>query len=271
MRGERSSTSPDMSRLVVLPPEHGASAYLNIRCRDERSGRECLQRGLNLTTNKRTKMGVRASPVRGRGGGCAEAPLAGSSPSRAAIPDAKRGRGRAHGRNCYSSRQQHMHIRFRTCSLSVYRSGRTLSFAEPVVSMRRNPLRTHRHLRRHRGERTPLVRSCRSWWHRLADAKFAISQTHASGEGTRSRMGFPWFRRGLLRSTREGFATRACDLFGFACEVTAAAPEHVGACRAGMVPAARREPFNVAQSYARSEPRLRSGPHADGAGHPFPG
>jgi hypothetical protein len=31
MRGERSSTSPDMSRLVVLPPEHGASAYLNIR------------------------------------------------------------------------------------------------------------------------------------------------------------------------------------------------------------------------------------------------
>ena len=69
-----------MSRLVVLPPEHGASAYLNIRCRDERSGRECLQRGLNLTTNKRTKMGVRASPVRGRGGGCAEAPLAGLPP-----------------------------------------------------------------------------------------------------------------------------------------------------------------------------------------------
>ena len=55
-----------MSRLVVLPPEHGASAYLNIRCRDERSGRECLQRGLNLTTNKRTKMGnqgvARAGP-----------------------------------------------------------------------------------------------------------------------------------------------------------------------------------------------------------------
>jgi hypothetical protein len=44
-----------MSRLVVLPPEHGASAYLNIRCRDERSGRE-------------SKMGVRASPVRGRVG-----------------------------------------------------------------------------------------------------------------------------------------------------------------------------------------------------------
>ena len=85
----------------------------------------------------------------------------------------------------------------------------------------------------------------------------------------RSRMGFPWFWYGLPRSTRKGFATRACDLFGFACEVTAAAPEHVGACRAGMVPAARREPFNVAQSYARSEPRLRSGPHADGAGHPF--
>jgi hypothetical protein len=103
-----------------------------------------LAAGVKLTTNKRTKMGVRESPVRGRAGGCAEAPLAGSSPSRAAIPDAKRGRGRAHGRNCYSSRQQHMHIRFRTCSLSVYRSGRTLSFAEPVVSMRRNPLRTHR-------------------------------------------------------------------------------------------------------------------------------
>ena len=72
----------------------------------------------------------------------------------------------------------------------------------------------------------------------------------------RSRMGFPWFWYGLPRSTRKGFATQACDLFGFACEVTAAAPEHVGACRAGMVPAARREPFNVAQSYSRSEPRL---------------
>ena len=75
-------------------------------------------------------------------------------------------------------------------------------------------------------------------------------------EQPRSRMGFPWFGCGLPRSTRKGFATQACDLFGFAYEVTAAAPEHVGACRAGMVPAARREPFNVAQSHPRSEPRL---------------
>ena len=87
----------------------------------------------------------------------------------------------------------------------------------------------------------------------------------------RSRMGFPWFWFGLPRSTRKGFATQACDLFGFACEVTAAAPEHIGACRAGMVPAARREPFNVAQSHPRSEPCLRPGAYADGAGHPLPG
>ena len=71
----------------------------------------------------------------------------------------------------------------------------------------------------------------------------------------RSRMGFPWFWCGLPRSTRKGFATQACDLFGFACEVTAAAPEHVGACRAGMVPAARREPsmshnLTLAQNHA---------------------
>jgi hypothetical protein len=68
-------------------------------------------------------------------------------------------------------------------------------------------------------------------------------------------MGFPWFWCGLLRSTRKGFATQACDLSGFAYEVTAAAPEHVGACRAGMVPAARREPFmshnlTLAQNHA---------------------
>lgn len=56
-------------------------------------------------------------------------------------------------------------------------------------------------------------------------------------EPPRSRMGFPWFGCVLLRSTREGFATQACDLFGFACEVTAATPELFGACRAGMVPA----------------------------------
>ena len=71
----------------------------------------------------------------------------------------------------------------------------------------------------------------------------------------RSRTGFPWFWYGLPRSTRKGFATQACDLFGFACEVTAAAPEHIGACRAGMVPAARREPsmshnLTLAQSHA---------------------
>jgi len=144
MRGERSSTSPDMSRLVVLPPEHGASAYLNIRCRDERSGRECLQRGLNLTTNKRTKMGVRASPVRGRGGGCAEAPLAGLPPhgppsltqSAAEVAPTGATATRAGSSACIFVSGR--------CSLSVYRSGRTLSFAEPVVSMRRNPLRTHR-------------------------------------------------------------------------------------------------------------------------------
>jgi len=41
---------------------------------------------------------------------------------------------------------------------------------------------------------------------------------------------FPWSGRGLPRSTREGFATQACDLFGCACEVTAAVPEHIGAC-----------------------------------------
>ena len=34
-------------------------------------------------------------------------------------PDAKRGRGRAHRRNCYSSRQQRMHIRFRTVPFQV--------------------------------------------------------------------------------------------------------------------------------------------------------
>lgn len=50
-------------------------------------------------------------------------------------------------------------------------------------------------------------------------------------------MGFPWFGRGLPRSTHKGFATPACDLFGCAYEVTAATPEHVGACRAGMVSA----------------------------------
>jgi hypothetical protein len=133
-----------MSRLVILPPEHGVSAYLNIRCRDERSGRECLQRGLNLTTNKRTKMGVRASPVRGRGGGCAEAPLAGLPPhgppsltqSAAEVAPTGATATRAGSSACIFVSGR--------CSLSVYRSGRTLSFAEPVVSMRRNPLRTHR-------------------------------------------------------------------------------------------------------------------------------
>ena len=133
-----------MSRLVVLPPEHGASAYLNIRCRDERSGRECLQRGLNLTTNKRAKMGVRVSPVRGRGGGCAEAPLAGLPPhgppsltqSAAEVAPTGATATRAGSSACIFVSGR--------CSLSVYRSGRTLSFAEPVVSMRRNPLRTHR-------------------------------------------------------------------------------------------------------------------------------
>lgn len=40
-----------------------------------------LAAGVKLTTNKRTKMGVRESPVRGRAGGCAEAPLAGLPPT----------------------------------------------------------------------------------------------------------------------------------------------------------------------------------------------
>lgn len=70
---------------------------------------------------------------------------------------------------------------------------------------------------------------------------------------------------GLVRSTREGFATQACDLSGFACEVTAAAPGHVGACRAGMVPAPRREPHHVAESQPRPGERLQSRSHADGA------
>src|ERR1700736_4831051 len=96
------------------------------------------------------------------------------------------------------------------------------------------------------------------------------SASPASGKDRpRSRMGFPWFKRGLPRSTRKGFATQACDLFGFACEVTAASPEHVGACRAGMVPATRRELHDVAQSHPRTESRLRSGPHADGTGRPL--
>jgi hypothetical protein len=37
MRGEGPWTGPGMSRLGVLPPEHGASAYLNIRYRDKGS------------------------------------------------------------------------------------------------------------------------------------------------------------------------------------------------------------------------------------------
>ena len=60
-------------------------------------------------------------------------------------------------------------------------------------------------------------------------------------EPPRSRIGFPWSGLGLLRSTRKGFATQTCDLSGFAYEVTAPALRHVGACRAGMVPAQRRE------------------------------
>jgi hypothetical protein len=45
---------------------------------------------------------------------------------------------------------------------------------------------------------------------------------------------------GLTPSTREGSATRACGLFGFACAVIAApGPDTSGACRAGMVPASK--------------------------------
>jgi len=129
-----------MSRLVVLPPGHGASAYLNIRYRDKASGRECLQRGLNLTTNKRTKMGVRASPVRGRVGAALKPRwrvfLLTGRQSAAEVAPTGATATRAGSSACIFVSGR--------CSLSVYRSGRTLSFAEPVVSMRRNPLRTHR-------------------------------------------------------------------------------------------------------------------------------
>jgi hypothetical protein len=82
-----------------------------------------------------------------------------------------------------------------------------------------------------------------------------VWRRRVSDDDPRSRMGFLWFRHGLLRSTPKGFATRACDLCGCACEVTAAAPKPVGACRAGMVPAARREPtmstnLTLAQNHA---------------------
>lgn len=172
-----------MSRLVVLPPEHGASAYLNIRCRDERSGRECLQRGLNLTTNKRAKMGVRVSPVRRRGGGCAEAPLAALPPhgppsltqSAAEVAPTGATATRAGSSACIFVSGR--------CSLSVYRSGRTLSFAEPVVSMRRNPLRTHRPtvFVDFEANGHPLFVHVDHGGTDLQDAKCAISQTHASG------------------------------------------------------------------------------------------
>ena len=89
-------------------------------------------------------MGVRASPLRGRAGGCAEAPLAGLPPhgppsltqSAAEVAPTGATATRAGSSACIFVSGR--------CSLSVYRSGRTLSFAEPVVSMRRNPLRTHR-------------------------------------------------------------------------------------------------------------------------------
>jgi len=101
-----------------------------------------LAAGVKLTTNKRTKMGVRESPVRGRAGGCAEAPLAGLPPhgprslTQSAAEVAPTGATATRSSACIFVSGR--------CSLSVYRSGRTLSFAEPVVSMRRNPLRTHR-------------------------------------------------------------------------------------------------------------------------------
>ena len=218
-----------------------------------------LAAGVKLTTNKRTKMGVRESPVRGRAGGCAEAPLAGLPPhgppsltqSAAEVAPTGATATRAGSSTCIFVSGR--------CSLSVYRSGRTLSFAEPVVSMRRNPLRTHRPtvFVDFEANGHPLFVHVDQGGTDLRAQNVRFRRPTLPGKDQpRSRMGFPWFRRGLLRSTRKGFATQACDLFGFACEVTAAAPEHVGACRAGMVPAARREPFNVAQSHARSEPCL---------------
>jgi hypothetical protein len=67
---------------------------------------------------------------------------------------------------------------------------------------------------------------------------------------TRSRMGF--FGPGAAfydQPARGSLRKRAT--FGFAYEVTAPAPGHVGAYRAGMVPAPRSEPYDVAQSQPR--------------------
>ena len=103
-----------------------------------------LAAGVKFDDEQEDQMGVRESPVRGRAGGCAEAPLAGLPPhgprsltqSAAEVAPTGATATRAGSSACIFVSGR--------CSLSVYRSGRTLSFAEPVVSMRRNPLRTHR-------------------------------------------------------------------------------------------------------------------------------
>jgi hypothetical protein len=115
-----------MSRLGVLPPERGASAYLNVRYRDERSGRECLQLWLNLRRTREPRWESGRRPRGGRAGGCAEAPLAGLPPY--GPPSLTQSASEvAHRRNCCSSRQQLMHNRFRTVPFQVHRSGRSPS------------------------------------------------------------------------------------------------------------------------------------------------
>ena len=190
-----------------------------------------------------------ASPC---GPGCwlRSSPASGSFPSRAAIPDAA-SRDLATANPIGSSSQ-------------VLGSG-PLMKARCTPRMRRMETTMSRSNSASYGKQhslTSFIRTtsrCRTWAGIAARTKDVHFVRHTMLPGKnhpRSRMGCPWFWYGLLRSTRKGFATQACDLFGFACEVTAAAPEQVGPYRAGTVPAARREPFNVAQSHARSEPCL---------------
>jgi len=78
-----------------------------------------------------------------------------------------------------------MHIRFRTVLLKCVqkRTDALLRRTCRFHAAQSTSYTSTNSLRRLRGERTPLVRACRSGWHRLAGAKCAISQTHASGEG----------------------------------------------------------------------------------------
>jgi hypothetical protein len=135
---------------------------------------------VKFTTNKRTKMGVGASPLRGRAGGCAEAPLAGPPHGPPSLTQSASEV--AHSRNCCSSRQQFMH-RFQDGALSGHRSGRSPS-QSLWFSMRRNPLRTHRPRSSSTSGRADTPCSCMSI--RVAPTcgrKCAISKTPASGKG----------------------------------------------------------------------------------------